>query len=621
MRGLEHVTPPRPLTPPPDLARWIDASGSVILRTGNSAVDAVREMPADVVAIDIETPSVTDSFTIKCVTAAWWSDREGCVIGALLDPMRDPPHADAVRAICARASTLVLHNAAFDVPGLVYAGLLGLDQIAKIVDTIVLARSAFPDVVDRKGLDALKVRYFGGSDGSAALRAARAAGGYRSMERWFRDADIHIPAYRDGAMMDTVYTLRVAHPLYEDAVRRQLDHPFGTYGCATREDAAALVMREQEVNRITLRRAARGYAVDSDYLDRYAAMVEDDQRDADRALRGYGVRPGVGADVVAYLDEEGALPTRWPRTPTGRLSADKRAMERLPDHPIVAAHLRWSHVRKVTGYLSKVRDRASKTGLLHPQWQVLGASATGRMSVSEPELQQFPDEARPIITSLDGGGFASVDWSSIEPALMGWMAQDWEFIDPFEEGADIYAPVQRAARLDPGNAGRKIAKVVVLAGMYGQGTATLARNLGMSEDGAVNLQRGMRRAMPKATALMHQIKSVAAQYGLALTVSGRVLPIPRDRDGRVMDYKAVNYTAQGSCADLLYETVIAAEREGLGDHVHLLMHDEVVCSPEVAVDIARIMATPPAALIARAGGRVPRIRTDIADLGASWRAC
>lgn len=607
-----------PLYAVPDDSVWQPSFGAWFY-TGRNARELVREMPAGLdVAIDIETPSVTDSFSIKCVTAAWMQN--GAVQTALLDPLRRPDDAEAVRTITSRAGWLILHKSSFDIPGLVAAGLMTLDDIAKVMDTLVYARSAWPDTLIRKNLEALAERLLGLKDFKDGLKLAQKASGLTSNEKWFRDGDIHIQQYRFGAMADTVATLRIAHPLYEAAVSRQLDHPFSKYGCTDRAAAGALVLKAQEANRVMLRRAALGYDVDLDYLDGYVDKVEAQRERAKFILGEAGLRPGVGMDVVKHLDSEGHLPPDWPKTsptkthPSGSLKTDKETMEDfLPAHPLADAHRVVSETKKILGYMEKAAARSRITGRLHPQFEILGASATGRMSVSEPELQQFSEEARPII--IHPPGMHSIDWSSIEPALLGWMAQDWGFIDPFERGGDIYEPVQITA-----GCARKTAKVVVLAGMYGQGRAKLARSLGITIEEATALQRQMRAAMPKAARFMGQIKQVGDDYGLTITAAGRVLTIPRF-NGQPAGYKAVNYMFQGSCADLIYDAIIGAERLGIGDAIMLPMHDEIVCDSGAAHEIQRLMSTPPEYLMRWTEGRVPVIRTDSQDIGTHWIKC
>lgn len=613
MTGGTALLPPLSV---PDDSVWQPSFGAWF-HTGENARERGRWIPAGLdVAIDIETPSVTDSFSIKCVTVAWMEN--GAMQTALLDPLRRPDDAEVVRTITSRAGWLILHKSSFDIPGLVAAGLMTLDDIAKVMDTLIYARSAWPDTLIRKNLEALAERVLGMADLKTGLKLAQAASGLTSNEKWFREGDIHIQQYRFGAMADTVATLRLAHPLYEEAVSRQLDHPFSKYGCTDRSAAGELVLKAQQANRVMLRRAAVGFEIDLDYLDSYVDKVEARRAQATLTLGEAGLRPGVGMDVVKYLDAEGHLPTGWPKTaptktrPEGSLKTDKDTMEEyLPSHPLADAHRIISETKKILGYMEKAAARSRITGRLHPQFEILGASATGRMSVSEPELQQFSEDARPII--VHPPGMHSIDWSSIEPALLGWMAQDWGFIDPFERGGDIYEPVRLTA-----GCVRKTAKVVVLAGMYGQGRKKLARSLGIDLDAAQQLQRQMRAAMPKAARFMGQIKQVGDDYGLTITAAGRVLTIPRF-SGSPAGYKAVNYMFQGSCADLIYEAIITAEREGLGDAIMLPMHDEIVCDSAAAADIQRIMSTPPDYLMRWTGGRVPVIRTDSESLGTHWK--
>lgn len=602
----------------PDDSVWHPHLGATF-HTGHMAREAVAAMPPGAqVAIDIETPSVTDSFSIKCVTAAW--QQRGRVEAVLLDPLRNHFDALAVAQVTSRASVLILHKSSFDIPGLVAAGLMTLDQISKVMDTLILARSAWPDTLIKKGLEALAARVLGIPDLGAALKMAQKASGLNSNEKWYRDADVHMPVYRNGAIADTVVTLRLAHPLFEKAVERQLDHPFSTYGCRDRTEAAEVVMRAQEANRPLLRRAALGYDIDLEYLDSYVDKVEGVRERSKLILTDAGLRPGVGLDLVTYLDTSGHLPPDWPRTaptktrPQGTWKTDKETMEEmLPEHPLADAHRTITETKKILGYMEKAAARSRITGRLHPQFEVLGASATGRMSVSEPEIQQFSEDARPIIL-LPGGGH-SVDWSSIEPALLGWMSQDWAFIDPFEAGADIYEPVGRVTGKP-----RKTNKVVVLAGMYGQGRAKLARSLKTDLESAQQLQRQMRAAMPRASRFMGTIKQCGDDYGLTVTAAGRILTIPRF-NGVPAGYKAVNYTFQGSCADLLYEAIIEADRRGIADYLHLPMHDEIVCASEVAAEIQEIMSTPPAYLMKWTGGRVPVIRTDSQGPFTHWVKC
>jgi len=119
-------------------------------------------------------------------------------------------------------------------------------------------------------------------------------------------------------------------------------------------------------------------------------------------------------------------------------------------------------------------------------------------------------------------------------------------------------------------------------------------------------------AMPKCATWMQRVTAIADQHGRVITAAGRILPASEG-----FGYKAVNHVCQGSAADVMYDTVVRMERDGLGDHLQLAIHDEVVVDTEVAGEVQRIMETPPEFLSTWAG-RSPRLRTDRADLGHSW---
>lgn len=593
----------------PDRADYDPVLGAV-LTTGDPVRAAVDGLRPGMVAIDTETPSLSDAFTHRCLTAAWWEgDRVRTV---LLDPARREGDAALSREIIGRATELVLHNAPFDVPGLYAAGLLCDNDFRKITDTLVYARIAWPDQFIPKNLGALANRLLGWDSHTGGMDTAFRAAGYRNRESGFAGMDIGSPVYRLGAMADTVATLRLSPLLLDAATDRLLDHPFTAHGCTERAAAREVVARQQRVNQIMLRRNAFGMAIDSDYLAAYRDRVAADAARSAMMLRAAGIRPGVGADLLRHLDSIGAVPAGWPRTATGRLSAAKGHLESL-DHPLALAHRNIAHTEKIDGYLEKVAAASTFTGRLHPQCGVLGACATGRMSFSSPELQQFPAEARPIIIADEGRGLTSVDWSQIEPVLLANLAGDQGFLRPFEAGADLYEPIQLAAGVD-----RKVAKVVLLAAMYGQGERKLARTIGATTESAAQIRRQMFAAMPACASFMARTSAVAAKHRLVVTVGGRILTIP-EKDGVPMSYVGINRVIQGGAADLLSDAIIAIDDAGLGDAIVLPMHDEIVCDTEASEQIEKLMQTPPESLC-RWASRVPVLRTDRNDMGGCWKS-
>lgn len=611
----DRKTPPRV----PDRS-WRDPVLGATLATGAEAREAVarllyRTEPGELlVAADIETPGLDRAFEINCVTFAWeWPDGSG-VQAVLLDPERQERDFQLVFEVIEHARNLVFHNAAFDIPPLYNLGVLGLTDVNKVIDTVLLARMALPTPPGPSGgmpktLTALATRFLGLSEYSGGMEQAFKAAGYKTHDAGYAGMDIDVPVYRKGAMADTIATLRLEPILREKCVTHLTDHPFTKYGATSAAEALELIHTQETVHRVMMRRSAVGIAVDLEYLDEYRERVDADRYAAGKELAACGLEggSGKGGKIVEFLESIGELPANWPRTPTRKLKATKDLMETL-DHPLGAAQRTMAQTEKVLGYLDKVARQAHYTGRCHPQVGVLGASATGRMSYSMPELQQFPADARPILRADVDAGFTSIDWSQIEPVVMGNMARDIGFLEPYEAGADLYEPIMRACGID-----RPMAKVVLLATMYGQGVKSLAARIGHTEESAAQIRRQMLTGtMPLCERWMSRIADIGDNYGRVITAGGRILPIDPG-----FGYKAVNYVIQGSAYDVLAATICTMEERGLGDHVMLAMHDELVVDTDVAAEVQEIMMTPPEFLSTWAE-RVPVLRTDRADMGTAW---
>jgi DNA polymerase I len=562
------------------------------------------------IATDIETYGLGQlARRLKAVTIA------STHTAIVFDP-RDSRQARMIRWAYREASSIMLHNSTFDVPSLYLNGLLGIPECAKVWDTLIWARLAWPDAMERKGLEALAHRLLGLSD--ASVRGLFAVNGWRSTAVGYREADLDLPAYVTGAAMDGIVTARLRTLVRSaalDTITR--NHPFsersripGVAGA----DAERLVDREQGINRMLLRRACTGILVDQQYASDYADHVTREQHEREQLLTAAGVRPGNGQDLARHI--VATQPDRmagWPRTKTG-YRMTKTDVPRLADIPVAAAFAEHKQIKKVkSDYLDKVSELADENGRIHPVTNVL-AAVTGRASMGDPPLHQFPDGARPIILPDPGCQLASIDWKQQEPVLVANAAGDMSILAGYEDGSeDFYDGVAARAGIT-----RKQAKTVVLALLYGEGMAALAAALGITEEDADRLRAYVFRAMPRVKDLLMRLRVVADRYRQVPTLSGRILPIPMGTYG-VQVHKGVNYFVQGSGWDLMAESLVACEDQGLGDAIYFTMHDEMVVDDAAAHDIEQIMRTPPPRLVALAG-RVPALRTDYALLGDHWKA-
>jgi len=209
----------------------------------------------------------------------------------------------------------------------------------------------------------------------------------------------------------------------------------------------------------------------------------------------------------------------------------------------------------------------------------------------------------------------SMDWSSIEPVVIGNLAGQTDWIEGFEAGGDLYEPVAEAAGVP-----RKVAKVVLLAQLYGQGITSLGWALGLDPDQTKVVIDRVMGPLDRVRTAIRAIRNVGDKYGMVQTISGRICPLDRDyRTGNqtFLGYKGVNYTVQGSAYDLLAEAIVEMHRRGLDDALYVAVHDELVVATEVAHEVEQIMRTPPEALIQHSG-RTPVLRVGRTDLGHYW---
>lgn len=582
----------------------------------------------------------------------------------IFDPRDEPQYHAVQRIINEGDRRIVFHNSPFDVPILNLIGLLDLDTIWRVIDTLIWARLAEPDERERKTLTNAAAKHLGIAISDPLPAMLKTLGISRTT--WYETFDLNSPAYRIMAATDAILTHRLVSPVKDAAFRRVTEgHPFTRYG-VTGAEALELVDREQIMNRQHLRRTCRGYLVDPDYLDKYRDTTAGEQREIEQRLEALGIRPGNAGDLTAYLDEHGLLPDDYPRTPkTGKPSGAKGNLDLLTNDIARDFVVNKEVTHILRDYLDKTMDNADDAGRIHSGVNILGA-ATGRMSISgDAPLHQFSGPARGIILAdnweeasrsmrhpvLDDNGdphpctcqnmkgMVSIDWSQIEPVVVANIAGDIKAVEYYEAGNKFYN-----ALVEFGGIPYKAAKVTLLAQLYGEGIQKLAADLRVEPEEAESIRDMVWRTLPGSKRLAGKkgkLQTIANEYKLIFTLSGRIVPVPagwwpcwdakdpshdvtrcRKCNNRGMIYsvavhKGVNYFVQGSAYDLLAEAEVSIIKAGLGDAIYLPMHDELVVDAEAAHDIRQIMETPPERLCMLAK-RTPKLRTDMAHLGERW---
>jgi DNA polymerase-1 len=269
-----------------------------------------------------------------------------------------------------------------------------------------------------------------------------------------------------------------------------------------------------------------------------------------------------------------------PNTRAGRL-------ERFRDvHPVVEALLTWRKAERIaTTYGYRWLDEHVAEGRLRGGW-TSSDGAAGRMTASSG-LHNLPADLRSAVAADPGCVLVRADLGQIEPRVLAAVSGDAALIAATRDD-DLYQPV--ASRLQ---VTREVAKVAVLAAMYGATTGTSAQAL-----------HGLERAYPTAIAVLEQAAAAGRAGDDVYTIGGRRVRMwvddsvegDIDRARRVAAARgrfARNALIQGAAAEFfkVWAVTVRARTATLGAEIVLCLHDELLvqCREEVAPEVASLV--------------------------------
>ena len=330
------------------------------------------------------------------------------------------------------------------------------------------------------------------------------------------------------------------------------------------------------------------------------------------AVAGEALNLNSPRQLAAILFEKQQLPI-LKRTKTGP-STDADVLEQLAamGHELPRLILEYRELQKLKStYVDTLPERVNRhTGRIHTSFNQTGA-ATGRLSSSEPNLQNIPvrtprgEAIRRGFVPRAGWSFLVADYSQIELRLMAHLSGDPAFIEAFHQGGDIHR--QTAAlifavpleQVTPDMRAR--AKTINFATIYGQGPFALSRQLGISqEDARTFIARYFERFAGVRAFLDAQVRLAREQgYVETLFQRRRYIPEIRDRNFNMRAYgerNAQNSPLQGSAADLIKLAMIrihaALREQKLESRMLLQVHDELVFEgPPQEMDALRVLVS------------------------------
>ena len=357
---------------------------------------------------------------------------------------------------------------------------------------------------------------------------------------------------------------------------------------------------ERPLLRVLARMERRGISIDRQVLSRLSGEFAQEAAGLEgeiNRLAGEPVNVGSPKQIGDILFGKMQLPGGT-KTKTGQWATGARVLDELAEqgHELPQKILDWRQVSKLKstytdalpGYVNATTHR------VHTSY-ALAATTTGRLSSSEPNLQNIPirtEDGRKIRRAFiaePGSKLVSADYSQIELRLLAEIAEIEQLRKAFREGLDIHAmtasemfgvPVKNM----PGEVRRR-AKAINFGIIYGISAFGLANQLGIEREEAGAYIRKYFERFPGIRDFIEETKKAAKKDGYVTTLFGRKCHYPDINASNASirafnERAAVNARLQGTAADIIRRAMIrmdaALEKKKLTAQMLLQVHDELV---------------------------------------------
>jgi DNA polymerase-1 len=293
------------------------------------------------------------------------------------------------------------------------------------------------------------------------------------------------------------------------------------------------------------------------------------------------------------------------KTPTGQPSTAEDVLEELAaSHALPRLILEYRQIAKLKStYTDKLPGQIDPTtGRIHTCYHQ-AVAATGRLSSSDPNLQNIPIRTREgrrirqAFIAAPGHVLIAADYSQIELRIMAHLSGDAALLKAFAEDRDIHqataAEVFGVALDAVDGDQRRSAKAINFGLIYGMSAFGLARQLGIGRGDAQNYVDLYFERYPGVKRYMDETRQQAREAGFVETVFGRRLYLPdiQSRDQARRQYaerSAINAPMQGTAADIIKRAMIDVDAwlssAAISGRLIMQVHDELVL--EVAEEAA-----------------------------------
>jgi DNA polymerase-1 len=310
------------------------------------------------------------------------------------------------------------------------------------------------------------------------------------------------------------------------------------------------------------------------------------------------------------FDQLGLPPSK--KTKTG-YSTDTEVLEKLRGrHAIIGPLMEYRKLTKLKStYTDGLQRLLTPEDKIHTTFQMT-ATATGRLSSTEPNLQNIPirqalgGELRKLfVPSRPGWVFIDADYSQIELRILAHFARDEAMQTAFIHGQDIHTATASQVFGVPAEhvtaSMRRSAKAVNFGIVYGISEFSLAQDIGVTRAEAAQYMRSYFNTYAGVRRYMDEVVAQARKDGFVTTAFGRRRYIPELSSGNFNirsfgERVALNAPIQGTAADIIKLAMIRAaarlKADGLQARLVLQVHDELLVeAPEAEADRAAALLT------------------------------
>lgn len=352
--------------------------------------------------------------------------------------------------------------------------------------------------------------------------------------------------------------------------------------------------------RVAAKMEETGFLIDRTYseetankLDAYAATMRGWMKSE------WGLDNPTPMKLVKFFQEQG-VELIDKQTNGGNQAMDKHVLQ-TTDHVVAREVLNLRHAEKMSGtYLHNFINLIDENDVLHASINTM-AARTGRMSISEPSLQNLPRRdplVRNAFIPRPGNTLISCDYDQIEARLTAHFSNDKGLIDAFLSPEDFFCVVATQAfgkEVVKGMTERDLIKGVVYGKVYGASVMTMAASAGVPPQQMQVTNALFDTNYPRVHQFMNEVinegksRKRMSEDGRGFVITPYKRKLKSD-PGR--EYTLVNYLIQCHASEILKKKIVELDA-ALPSYVDIILpvHDEIIfdCPVEAAPEIGSVI--------------------------------